>query len=247
MSKKQPAKRMRVFAGPNGSGKSTLIKEVQQITRIGVYINADDIEKSAREKKFVNLGDYGLESTPEAFKAYLDSSTLLTKVKQEGFRIDLSLSNNVIRVEKDTNSYEAALIADYLRNLLIIKGETFSFETVMSHPSKLDTFIKAHKAGFKNYLYFIATDSAEISAKRVEERVEKGGHSVDTQKIIERYTKSLGLLSDMIPYCHRCYVLDNSMETGYRLILEIEDNDRIFIHDDEIPVWVETYVLNKIS
>lgn len=238
---------MRVFAGPNGSGKSTLIREVEQKVKIGVYINADDIEKSAREKKFVNLGDYGLESTPEAFETYLSSSTLLAKVKQDGFRIDLSLSNNVIRLEEDTNSYEAALIADYLRNLLIIKGESFSFETVMSHASKLDTFKKAHEAGFRNYLYFIATDSAEISAKRVQERVKKGGHSVDMQKIIERYTKSLELLSSMIPYCHRCYVLDNSMETGYNLILEIEDNEKIFVHNDEIPVWVETYVLNKIS
>lgn len=238
---------MRVFAGPNGSGKSTLIKEVQQLIRTGVYINADDIEKAAREKKFVNLGDYGLESTSRAFNAYLESSTLFAKAKHEGLPVDLSLSNNVIRIGKDTNSYEAALIADYLRNLLIAKGETFSFETVMSHASKLDTFMKAHNAGFKNYLYFIATSSAEISAKRVEERVEKGGHSVDSRKIIERYTKSLELLSAMIPYCHRCYILDNSKETGYRLILEIEDNEKIFIHNDEIPAWVETYVLNKIG
>lgn len=41
--------RLRVFAGPNGSGKST-IKEMLQQEWLGVYINADEIEKSIREQ-----------------------------------------------------------------------------------------------------------------------------------------------------------------------------------------------------
>ncbi|HEY8959360.1 ATP-binding cassette domain-containing protein [Chitinophaga sp.] len=53
MSAKSP-KRMRVFAGPNGSGKSTIIKEIQKAYNTGTYINADDIEKAAKEKGFVN-------------------------------------------------------------------------------------------------------------------------------------------------------------------------------------------------
>lgn len=60
MSKKAVS-RMRVFAGPNGSGKSTIIKEIQKKVRTGIYINADDIEKACKDKKFINLGDYGLE------------------------------------------------------------------------------------------------------------------------------------------------------------------------------------------
>ena len=42
MSVSQP--RLRVFAGPNGSGKSTL-KEVLPESLLGVYVNADEIEK----------------------------------------------------------------------------------------------------------------------------------------------------------------------------------------------------------
>lgn len=48
---------MRVFAGSNGSGKSTIIKEIRKFVTTGSYINADDIEKSFRERGFVNLAD----------------------------------------------------------------------------------------------------------------------------------------------------------------------------------------------
>lgn len=178
----------------------------------------------------------------------MQRSTLLAKARQENYEIDLSFKENVIRIAEGTNSYEAALISDYLRNLLILKGETFSFETVMSHPSKLEILKKAQEGGFKNYLYFISTESVDINMQRVVERVEKGGHRVDSQKIQERYFKSMELLSEMIPYCHRCFIFDNSLETGYRLIAEIIDGVEVVVHtDDSIPDWVKIYVFAKLG
>lgn len=237
---------MRVFAGPNGSGKSTIIKEIQKAYKTGIYINADDIEKAGREKGFINLGDYNIESTPADFGAYLEQSTLLAKAREEGFNIDLKLSNNVITIGEDSNSYEAALISEYLRRLLIAKGETFSFETVMSHPSKLDILKNAYARGFKNYLYFISTESADISVNRVTERVKKGGHPVNEQKIRERYVRSMELVADMLPYCHRCFFFDNS-EDAYRLIAEIIDGETLKIETNDIPTWFDTYVLKKLG
>jgi uridine kinase len=123
MLKDQIAKRMRVFAGPNGSGKSTIIKEITKQVRTGTYINADDIEQLAKTSKFINLGNYNLQSSEEHFLKYLKSSTLLAKARSEGLDVDLSLIDNVIRIGKNTNSYEAALIADYLRMLIITNGD----------------------------------------------------------------------------------------------------------------------------
>jgi predicted ABC-type ATPase len=197
MSKKAVS-RMRVFAGPNGSGKSTIIKEIQKKVRTGIYINADDIEKACKDKKFINLGDYGLESTDIHFNTYLAQSTFLAKVQQENLNIDISFANNIIKIGQDTNSYEAALIADYLRKLLLEKGQTFSFETVMSHPSKLDMLKQSHALGFKNYLYFVSTESADINVRRVAARVEKGGHPVDEQKIRDRYPE-IGSIGHFTP------------------------------------------------
>ncbi|WP_145669006.1 toxin [Chitinophaga polysaccharea] len=237
---------MRVFAGPNGSGKSTIIKEIQKLYKTGTYINADDIEKAAKEKGFVNLGDYNLEADTADFNIYLKHSTLLAKAREEGFNIDLNLSNNVITIGEDSNSYEAALISEYLRRLLIAKGETFSFETVMSHFSKLDVLKSAHAAGFKNYLYFISTESADINVNRVKERVEKGGHPVDEQKIRERYIRSMDLVADMLSFCRRCFFFDNSSD-AYRLVAEVIDGETLKIETDDIPTWFDAYVLQKLG
>lgn len=201
------------------------------------------------ERKFINLGDYGLVSTSDEFDTYLNGSTLVSKARTEGYKIDLSLKDNVIRTGVDTHSYEAALVSDFLRRLLITKGQTFSFETVMSHPSKLETLQFAIQNGFRNYLYFISTEDSDINIRRVEQRVQKGGHSVDPQKIAERYQRSMKILSNVIPLCYRCFILDNSREEeGYRLILEVVDGKEIISYTNEaIPLWVETYVLDKLG
>ena len=127
---KEISKRLRIFAGPNGSGKSTIIKEIQKHVTTGPYINADDIEKGATDKGFINLGDYGLESDEESFTTFLQQSSLFAKAIQEGFQVGLIFSNNVIKINKPTNSYAAALIAEYIRALMIENDKTFSFETV---------------------------------------------------------------------------------------------------------------------
>ena len=243
MSEKQPVHRMRVFAGPNGSGKSTIIGEIQKQVRTGAYINADEIEKKCKQQKFLNLADHRLTSTTAHFTEYLQQSSLLIKAQKEGYNIDLFFRDNIIVIGHDTNSYEAALIADYLRRLLIKKGETFSFETVMSHSSKLETLQDADAAGFKNYLYYISTEDPSINKGRVATRVLKGGHNVPPDKIEDRYFRSNELLIQMIPYCHRCFVFDNS-GTEYKLIVEVVDGEEIIVHtDDIIPLWVDKYLL----
>ena len=48
---------MRMFAGPDGSGKSSL-NNVGASKWLGVYINADDMEKSLHSTKGITLKDY---------------------------------------------------------------------------------------------------------------------------------------------------------------------------------------------
>ncbi len=48
-------KRVRFFAEPNGSGKTSLINKLNNIVQFGVYINADDIEKSMNYFGFLSL------------------------------------------------------------------------------------------------------------------------------------------------------------------------------------------------
>jgi predicted ABC-type ATPase len=69
------------------------------------------------------------------------------------------LKNNTFPSEKQTHSAnrKAQGIADLRRQESLKKGESLSFETVMSHPSKIEFMYQAKEKGFEVSLYFIGT------------------------------------------------------------------------------------------
>jgi len=73
---------------------------------------------------------------------------------------------------------------------------SFTFETVMSHCSKIDILMQAQATGYRTYLYFVATDDSTINISRVRNRVKLGGHDVPADKIEARYYRTpIGLTS----------------------------------------------------
>ena len=114
----------------------------------------------------------------------------------------------------------------------------------MSHPKKIELLKNAQGEGFRNYLYFIATESPAINTARVQTRVIEGGHDVPHQKIIDRYYRTLDNLTAAIRVTNRAYIYDNSGAKA-TLIAEITNGKDIEIKNSNIPVWVSKYVLNK--
>jgi len=171
-------KRLRMFCGPNGSGKSTLIGEINKKYKLGYFINADILKNKLDTHHFLKASDY--------------CSTTITNKEWKSFLVDLKeddriqnldsklfIENNIMVCKSQISSYQAALLATFLRYKLIKEKNTFSFETVMSHSSKVNFIDQAKKTGFKTYLYFICTQDADINKQRVLNRVKKGGHAVD--------------------------------------------------------------------
>lgn len=206
--------RLRVFAGPNGSGKST-IKQDLPPEWLGVYINADDIEKFIREHGFLSLADYQVTATGPELKNFLAASTLLAK---------------------------AGLLDQAAQ--LVLSGD--KFETVMSHPDKVEFLHKAQQAGFRTYLYYVATKDPEINVFRVQHRVATGGHPVSEKDIVSRYSRSLNLLSDAVAFTDRAYIFDNS---GHERvwIAEVTGGNELRLEAEEIPFWVKTALLDKFG
>ena len=238
---------MRVFAGPNGSGKSAVYNLVRQQYRIGYYVNADEIEKELSEKGFLQLADLGVYLSQTAFDKYLLSSPFLNKSKESSLGINLKLKDNVLAsAGTGSNSYEAAFVAELFRWEYLKNGLTFSFETVMSHPSKLEVFQKASKGGYKAYLYFVCTQDPSINETRIKNRVAKGGHPVPETKIRERYFRSLEILADAANHAYRTYLFDNSGEKSI-LLAELTPEKEIIIQSDAIPEWLDKYFLEKLS
>lgn len=239
--------RLRIFAGPNGSGKSTLFESFSKKYNAGVFLNADLIENELSTKGFIDINEFNLNLTQRDLDDFLETERAVSLIKKsvdDNHKIDISLKENIIvDVEKETHSYEGALISSFLRHYLQEKNIDFCFETVMSHPSKIQEIKEAKQKGYKTYLYFICIDDPEVNVSRVENRVEKGGHNVDPEKISSRYYNTLKNLIQMIEIIDKCYLFDNSSEE-FKLIARMSQNQlSIEVEPSELPNWFVDYVL----
>lgn len=136
------------------------------------------------------------------------------------------------------NSYLASVIAAYLINKLMRHDRSFSFETVMSHISKVEVLKTAKRLGFKTYLYFLFTRSPDFNVLRVRQRISEGGHAVPEEKIRERYIRCFHLLPEALPHCDQVFLFDNSGESpllvGQGSGLNIQWKDGYFFKGLEI-------------
>jgi predicted ABC-type ATPase len=242
--------RIRVFAGPNGSGKTSLYYRISKTYNSGIFINADEIEKILQTKGLIDLSEFGLKITQKDLEIFIsldDSQSLITKAQQEKLTIDIAIAENfIVNKPKNTNSYEAAFTASFIRNLLLKEQKSFSYETVMSDFSKIREIETAKKSGFKTYLYFVCTDDYEKNIDRVQLRVAKGGHNVDANKIQKRYFKTLENLSEAIKIVDRAFLFDNSGKK-MDLLAEVYQGQAFKFHTTNLPLWFEEYVYNKFE
>jgi predicted ABC-type ATPase len=241
MLSKPRIKKLRIFAGPNGSGKTTLINEIRSSFSFGKYINADEILASFQQKKFLDYSFILQEKISiQEWRQFLKTQSRIISTNLEKLRI----SDYFIYTDNPLDGYDASVIADFFREKLLFEEQNFSFETVMSHYSKIEFMKKARLYGFKIYYYFVCTSDPEINVKRVENRVQQGGHDVDTEKIKSRYNKCLQLLHDAFLTADRAFVMDTTYGDA-QVIVEKNGVD-VDVLGGEVPEWVEEYLLKKL-
>ena len=136
----------------------------------------------------------------------------------------------------EVNAYFASVAADFLRHKLIDCSKSFTFETVMSFPDKVELLRNAQLRGYRAYLYYVATEDPAINISRVKYRVKMGGHSVPEDKIVSRYQRSLDLLIEAIQFTNRAYIFDNSTHEHIWLA-EITDGHLMEMKTDRVPAW----------
>ncbi|MFA5689198.1 MAG: hypothetical protein WC959_08645 [Kiritimatiellales bacterium] len=233
--------RLRIFAGPNGSGKSSLYMKVKEECSCGLYLNPDKLQLRISNTNLLDLNHFGIfvrqsdwDTFYKAHKLHRKAPLLKTSY----------VENNILVVKGYPASYDAAILTDFLRSQLIKTGRTFSFETVFSHPSKLDFMRQANQNGYHCYLYFAAISSQEICIERVRQRVIEGGHDVLVKKIRKRYEQSLENLFEAIQLSYRAYLFDNSQQM--KLVAEMLPDRTLKLIGETSPVWLEQYVLKKL-
>lgn len=239
--------RLRMFAGPNGSGKST-IKSVVPQGLLGVYLNPDEIQQEIEDRGFLDVRQYGVETSVEEILSFFVNSTLLRKAGLEHAAASLRFKDGKLNfLEGSVNAYFASVAADFLRRKLLELRVSFSFETVMSSPDKVALLKQAQALGYRTYLYYIATEDPAINVARVQARVNLGGHDVPEDKIVSRYARSLDLLLEAVRYTNRAYLFDNSREGSERLwVAEITGGKELELKCDPMPLWFQKSVWEKI-
>ncbi len=233
--------RFRIIAGPNGSGKSTLVQRIAHEVNIGYLLNADTIQQEMRRAPLLDFSAYSLTIRQSEWSRFCKKHSMQALAT---CLIGSRVRNNLLVFDKEPQSYDTAVIVDFIRTKLTEAGISFSLETVFSHPSKLDAIETANMKGFRSYLYFVATASPDLCIQRVIQRSKTGGHHVPHEKIRARYARALDQIIPAIRLTHRAYIFDNS-ET-MNLIAEVSPEKRLSIKTERVPEWLEERVLKRL-
>lgn len=114
-----------------------------------------------------------------------------------------------VKNEKERNYQAMFYTMENIKNNIKSKNSVI-YETVMSHPSKLDLIKKYKENGYKIFSIFISPNKPSINIKRVAKRVEEGGHNVAQEKITQRFFRSNALKEDLMKLSDVYYEIDNT-------------------------------------
>lgn len=237
--------RLRVIAGPNGSGKTTLASRLAADYAVNFYhfLNADlllaELLKSGKTTCPFPTAD-------EELMDFVRNTSYASEYKRPFLDGEIAISSeeHLTFSPSSINSYTVAMVCDFFKEQYLSRRLSFSFETVFSHPAKLAMLQKAQSAGYRTYLYFVATEDPAINIDRISSRVALKGHDVPEEKTRERYTRCLNQVNQALPFLNRAFFFDNSGD--HQLFLaEYESPGRLLLHSDVLPVWFRRYVLGE--
>ena len=144
--------------------------------------------------------------------------------------------------DPEGNSYGAALAAQELLQEQLHAGRELCFETVFSHPSKIDLLRQAKSLGYRIHLVMIHLPSADLNKARIAQRVAAGGHNVPADKVEARIPRMLANVRQAIPLCDGVLILDNSAaDSPHRPLVSILDGE-VTPHQDPLPEWARRLI-----
>ena len=135
-------------------------------------------------------------------------------------------------------SYEAATLATEMRENMIAQGESFCFETVFSHESKIDFIAVAKALGYTVILVYIHLNDPSLNEARVYQRTLEGGHNVPAEKIRSRIPRTMKNIKTALPLVDEAWLLDNSSGQNRFQQIAILKSGYCEKKVNPLPAWV---------
>lgn len=109
----------------------------------------------------------------------------------------------------------------------------FSIETTLATRSLVNIIQEAQSKGYQVTILYLWLNSPDLAVKRVQDRVDTGGHNIPENVIRRRYVMGLQYFFDTyIPLCDRWILADNSsspftvVAEGTKQLILIKDNEK---------------------
>jgi predicted ABC-type ATPase len=139
----------------------------------------------------------------------------------------------------EEHSYDAAKLATEIRFKLLHEGRSFCFETVFSHPSKIDFVAQAKTLGYEIILVFIHLDTVSLNQARVAQRLSEGGHNVPDEKVASRIPRLLQNIKKTLPLCDQVRIINNSrIDSPFQQVAVIRNGQKLQ-QEIALPDWAK--------
>lgn len=163
-------------------------------------------------------------------------------------RTEIDNLGKIIDVDKITascggNAIEGGKKAVALMEDCLAQEVCFTQETTLSGSKTRNTVKRAIEKGYYIRLYYVGLDTLEESLLRIENRVKKGGHDIDSNAVTKRFQKRFDDLLAVLPYCNEATFYDN--DNGFVTVAKYKNGELQPI-GHKLPVWL-TELIEKMG
>lgn len=162
-------------------------------------------------------------------------SSLTGSLRSERSDLGIVVDPDKLTVQCGGDEYEGGKLAVKHIEQALEDGVNFTQETTLSggYPKRLCK--RAKEAGYYIRLYYVGLDTAEESIRRIQNRVERGGHDIPTKDVKARFSHRFEDVLKILPYCDEAKFFDN--DNGFVLVAEYR-NGQILPVGTYRPMWL---------
>jgi predicted ABC-type ATPase len=149
------------------------------------------------------------------------------------------IAKNLSGPDSPERAREAQEKADARRAELIAAGTSFCTETVFSHESRVELIREAKNAGFTVYLIAVCVETPALAEMRVQQRVARQGHDVPSDRIHQRYPRTLRNLAQAARIADCILIFDNSRLNAIPRLVFAAGMGQLLHESGDVPAWAE--------